>query len=382
MSSPPHSHFAIEGGKFFLAEALFHSFKYNIRCSHCVGNRSQPGFIKDQGGKVGNNQARRQWACQRSNGRGITSKCPRASCTEYIDLAIDQLDRTQVLKVVAQVCHQYPPDREEYAHLQAYQPELEGGSVNTPLEQQRPEKRKAVDDLKTPNVKTARCVSHPRLQDARLFQAGAALQSAVEPLQALVRMSQTWGEQLELLQTLLASRLDSLFIPSDPTSSASIRTHVSSTTAPSSSPFSSFHNTEPPLPIPSSPLCQPIRPDQQSDLDVAIPSTHLEERVEVILSSPTPSTNQGIEGAKCLSQLALDRHPLKPIKPSPSPAVRHSVDPYNIVVEDTSPSSKAKLLARQFRQASKIKRVDIRMRAREEGIYSLLQRYLSYQETL
>jgi hypothetical protein len=60
MSSPPQLRFVIEGGKFFLTEALFHSFKYKIRYPHCTGNPCEPGFIKDQAGKASNSSQARQ----------------------------------------------------------------------------------------------------------------------------------------------------------------------------------------------------------------------------------------------------------------------------------------------------------------------------------
>lgn len=57
-----------EGGTFYLADALFHTFKYQIRCPRCVGNSTEPGFIKDQAGKPAQDGGkRRYWACQYSN---------------------------------------------------------------------------------------------------------------------------------------------------------------------------------------------------------------------------------------------------------------------------------------------------------------------------
>ena len=120
MPSSP-SRFIAEGGKFHLAEALFDAFKYKIRCPDCVGNSTQPGFIKDEGGKGGKDrQKRRQWFCQRSNSRSVTSKCGRVSCTEYIDLARKQLDDTQFDGVLQHVCETFPPNQDEYAALQGY----------------------------------------------------------------------------------------------------------------------------------------------------------------------------------------------------------------------------------------------------------------------
>src|ERR1700716_3545066 len=104
MPSSP-SQFIAEGGKFHLAEALFNAFKYKIRCPRCAGNATQPGFIKDAGGKGGKDgQPRRLWACQRSNSRSATTRCGRATCTEYIDLARKQLDDEQFNDVLQRVC--------------------------------------------------------------------------------------------------------------------------------------------------------------------------------------------------------------------------------------------------------------------------------------
>src|SRR6266699_613541 len=110
--SPPRFH--IEGGKFHLAEALFDSFKFKVRCPQCAGNPRDPGFIKDQGGKSGPNQERRRlWGCQRSNSRNTTSpRCGRVTCTEYINLASKQLDQAQFTSALERVIQTFPPDQE------------------------------------------------------------------------------------------------------------------------------------------------------------------------------------------------------------------------------------------------------------------------------
>jgi hypothetical protein len=169
-------------------------------------------------------------------------------------------------------------------------------------------------------------------------------------------MSRTWSEQLELLQALLSTSLDYLFIPSEPTSSISARTHISSTTAPSSSPSTSLHPNQSPLPNPLSPTLPST---------VAIPSSSLYNTTSTVLL-----ICYGIEGAKHLSQIALNQHPSNPSKSSPS----------NPFLEETLLSAKVKLLTRKFRLAGKVKQVDIHQKAREEGIYALFQRYLSHPQ--
>jgi hypothetical protein len=84
--------FVPEGGKFYLAEALFADHKYKIRCPNCVGTEGQPGFIKDQAGRSGRDGGpRRFWACQRSNGasqrQAGKTRCSRQNCTAFIKLA-------------------------------------------------------------------------------------------------------------------------------------------------------------------------------------------------------------------------------------------------------------------------------------------------------
>jgi hypothetical protein len=62
--------FTPEHGKFFLAEALFDRYKYQIRCPSCPGTREGQGFIRDSAGnKDVQNKKRRQYKCQQSNKR-------------------------------------------------------------------------------------------------------------------------------------------------------------------------------------------------------------------------------------------------------------------------------------------------------------------------
>jgi hypothetical protein len=61
------SPFALEGGKYFLAEALFREFKFKIRCPQCEGNPLRQGFIADQAGSgTLAKPYRRHFTCQRS----------------------------------------------------------------------------------------------------------------------------------------------------------------------------------------------------------------------------------------------------------------------------------------------------------------------------
>ena len=120
-SSPSTAGFSPEGGKLYLADALFVSFRYNIRCTHCAGNPGQPGFIRDQGGKApADGLKRRQWACQRSNGRSVTDRCPRVSCDGYIRVAHDQLALNLFAATLAAVCLQYDTILEENMALRGY----------------------------------------------------------------------------------------------------------------------------------------------------------------------------------------------------------------------------------------------------------------------
>jgi len=59
--------FTPEGGKYFLAEALFHQYKFLIRCPTCPGNPGKTGFIRDESGGRGklDGLPRRAFSCQR-----------------------------------------------------------------------------------------------------------------------------------------------------------------------------------------------------------------------------------------------------------------------------------------------------------------------------
>lgn len=59
--------FALEGGKYFLAEAFFREYRFIIRCPSCSGTPGKAGFIHDQAGEnASDGRPRRQFACQRT----------------------------------------------------------------------------------------------------------------------------------------------------------------------------------------------------------------------------------------------------------------------------------------------------------------------------
>lgn len=188
--------FILEGGRYYLATALFDAYRFRIRCEICKGNDQQPGFIKDQAGKAGSQgQARRQWACQRSNGPRVTSKCPRVSCTEYIELAQRQLTPQEFRQVWEKVCEDHPPVNEEFALLQAYRPKRKASPGGEP-----PTKRlqRSQPEITTPIVK--RPGTWKRVEPET-----PSIRKSHEMLTALVEMSSTWAHQLELLTIFLAS---------------------------------------------------------------------------------------------------------------------------------------------------------------------------------
>jgi hypothetical protein len=151
LNKPKH---APEGGKLILAEEFFNRYKFQIRCTGCLelDNPHNPGFIKDQAGKTTlNGSSHRQWACQRSNGRGATNRCARVSCSGYIELARAQLKAEDFEAVVRRICRHYPPGREEYAGLQFYLPRPEPESTPPqPTYNPRPE-AKSTPTRQTPS---------------------------------------------------------------------------------------------------------------------------------------------------------------------------------------------------------------------------------------
>jgi hypothetical protein len=228
MRSSP-SQFIAEGGKFHLAEALFNVFKYKIRCPCCAGNPTQPGFIKDAGGKGGKNGLpRRLWACQRSNSRSATNRCSRVTCTEYIDLARKQLDHSQFDDVLRHVCQNFPPEEEDYATLHGYlnsslgQPDTpsipeprpvfpaifkkrdaDGHPATTPtIHQPGPSKKRKAEEELPFRDKTA---GHSQAQQRRERSDTAHLQDALPHLKALVDIGRTCEDTYRQVSLFLAS---------------------------------------------------------------------------------------------------------------------------------------------------------------------------------
>lgn len=90
-SVPAMPEYAPEGGKLELATKLFETCRYRIRCPRCAGNRSKPGYIRGTAGSTVDGLPRRYWDCQYSNGRGAKRKCKSVPCSEFIELAKEQL---------------------------------------------------------------------------------------------------------------------------------------------------------------------------------------------------------------------------------------------------------------------------------------------------
>jgi len=205
MTLIPSTRFISEGGRFYLAEALYNKHGFDIRCPTCPGNVGRTGFTRDEAGTIKNQpgRKRRQWTCQKSKSTKDSSQCSRASCTTYIKLAITQLAQVQFQTVLAAVCHTYPPDQDEYGNLRAYLP-------RPPMP-----KRKATEELETPRPKIQRPEGLPSMMEP-------ILREAYGPLTALVEMSQTWPQQLAMLKMFLDGTPSPLPTPSTviPSSSA------------------------------------------------------------------------------------------------------------------------------------------------------------------
>ena len=415
MSSPG---FSIEGGKLYLAESLFATWKLKIRCPNCVGNCLKPGFIKDEAGKGSKDgQSRRQWACQRSNGKGATTKCPRATCTDFIALATQQLDPAVLATVIADVFAKFPPDQEQYSNLRPYRsflsPQLPVSMTSSqshitessllPLSHsltttqssisshsaEKPGKRKAEEECALPSTKTER---HNRVQEQREetpFRTTSAMESAVEPLESLVEMSKIWEQQLKLLKIFLT--------PSPHATPA--RSSISATPPfmTSTPPASTQDSLYPPAETQqtTSITCSPptssppaISPDliRHFASDAVIPSTYPEE----LSSSPVPDTPgqsaatilEGIRGAKELSRQALTDTPASSPGQISNPQVPSSSNTILLPIHETNPSKRAMILVEQFQRAGKIRRVEIRQVARNEGIYHQFQMFLNHRQPL
>lgn len=117
--------YAVEGGKLYLAEALFSEFKYIIRCPRCVGIPGKPGFNLDSAGKsdiLG--LPRRAWACTWSNSskarRTGQPRCQRVQVNDLIHLAREAVPKSAFEAVVDRVCQRPTLDEEQRSVLRSY----------------------------------------------------------------------------------------------------------------------------------------------------------------------------------------------------------------------------------------------------------------------
>ena len=121
--------FADEVGKQPLAQSLFDAYKHKIRCPTCPGTVGAQGYNLDSAGKSATDGLpRRYFACQRSNSRGSTEGCRRASCAKYIELARGQLKPDDFFDVVRRVRSRFEQGSEYYQALGTY---LQSGLPST-----------------------------------------------------------------------------------------------------------------------------------------------------------------------------------------------------------------------------------------------------------
>lgn len=390
MTSP--SKFVAEGGKFHLAEALFNAFRYKIRCPSCAGNPTRPGFIKDEGGKGGKEgQKRRQWKCQRSNGRSAKSSCSRATCTEYIDLAKQQLDHAQFDNVLQRVCQKFPPDHEDYATLQGYlnaglgrpgrslllepRPVLpaifnrpEGQPATTP-DPPRPaaasKKRKADEELPFRD----KAAGHAQAQQRREQSDTSHLRDALPHLKALAEIGRTCEDDYRKLSLFLASSSPAQCTPSctTPSWSSPDPPSVFSDALPSDATIACTDTEDTVSSSPPEPSSSPAKFDQSSSILEGPLKLHSPIRVYVT-------------GASVPSMFSTSSPVPTSSKPLPCPSTASS----SRTIPD--PVSLAKELAQQFNNARvdpttvKEKRQAIRKEARVNGVYINFQRFLNTTE--
>jgi len=117
--------YAIEGGKLYLAEALFSQYKYIIRCPSCPGVPGKPGFNLDSAGKPdASGLRRRAWSCTWSNSskarRSGQHKCRRLQVSDFITLAKNSLEESDFAYVLHEVCYRFDAADERYKALQAF----------------------------------------------------------------------------------------------------------------------------------------------------------------------------------------------------------------------------------------------------------------------
>ncbi|KUJ06206.1 uncharacterized protein LY89DRAFT_678976 [Mollisia scopiformis] len=220
--------FVLEGGKFHLADALFNSFKFKIRCPNCVGNPLKPRFIKDEA------------------------------------------------------------EQEEYAALQGYC--NLGTTHTTPASslgsQTLPRKRKADEELPFLD-KTTR---HSQAQERRESSGPntSSLQSTLQHLESMIEMSKTWQEQHRMLTIFLTSSSPPQPTPSCETPSWSSPSlapkHIFSSDAsiPCTYPEDELSSSPP---NPSSDSTKPINVDLSSSMPKPEPQSKSTSPVKVYVRS-------------------------------------------------------------------------------------------------
>lgn len=91
-----------EGGKLWLAEAIFSRYKYSIPCATCIADvrGDRQGFVKDSAGnKTKSGLRHRYWRCQRSQSSSETgSRCPKLTTTAFLQRARVFLSREQYMR--------------------------------------------------------------------------------------------------------------------------------------------------------------------------------------------------------------------------------------------------------------------------------------------
>jgi hypothetical protein len=325
-----------------------------IRCPDCApANLNKPGFIKDQGGKYDSEgRARRLWGCQRSNSRAAKQNCRRITCTEFIDLARQQLEEGEFGDALVNVCEEYPPEQEEYAGLKGYltawltsHTTSQSTTATLDLESSPilPKKRKAEEEL--PFV----------AKTARYYQDGEesngireSLRTTLLHLQSMIEMSRGWQKQYDMLTAFLSTSS----LASAPPSST-----IHTWTSPgwclkSPPPPSATVGSSPKSVTPRAPLL----------LDTVIPSTYPEEE----LTSPAPAPQFSVVQPSDLSlKHSSTQHPI--VYPS-------TPDPRQV---QSGCVKRATELVEQFNQSTGQERKKIRDQARREGVWSYFQSILN-----
>lgn len=345
--------FVVEGGKYYLADALFKKFKFRIRCLDCAPvNLNEPGFIKDQGGKSDSEgRVRRLWGCQRSNSRAARQKCRRTTCTEFIDLARQQLEEGEFGDVLVAVCEEYPPEQEEYAGLKGYltawltlrtTSQATTATLNSADSQssQIPfKKRKAEEELLVV-AKTARYNNCQEGEGCNSIE--ESLKKTLLHLQSMIEMSRGWQKQHDMLTTFL-----SISSPASAPASSTIHTWTS--------PGWCLKSPSPPsMTIGSG--SKGVTPKALLLSDTIIPCSNPEEE----LTSSAPAPQSSLAESSDLSSKHLSRL-IYPSTPDPRPVQ----------------SKRARELVEQFNQSTGQERKKIRDQARREGVWGYFQSILN-----